>query len=100
MRLLFLTEKVEMDRTMLHDADKLNDRINVIFKRLFQARPESLGDHIRRGELQRWDSLGHLELVSSLEREFHIEIPTDEVLTMETVGDVRRTVEKLSQKPS
>ena len=53
------------------------------------------GDNVRRGELPRWDSLGHLELQSTLEKEFMIEIPVDDVLTMETVGDVRRTVAKL-----
>jgi acyl carrier protein len=79
----------------MNDTGKLNDRINSVFKRLFQASPQSLGDHVRRGELPRWDSLGHLELQSALEKEFKIEIPVDDVLTMETVGDVRRTVAKL-----
>ena len=79
----------------MNDPANLNDKINAVFKRLFQAKPESLGDNVRRGELPRWDSLGHLELQSTLEKEFKIEIPVDDVLTMETVGDVRRTVAKL-----
>jgi acyl carrier protein len=83
-----------LDYTVTNDPSTLNDRIEAIFARLFRANPAKLGDHVRRGELQRWDSLGHLELLAALEKEFQIEIPVDEVLAMETIGDVKRTVEK------
>jgi acyl carrier protein len=82
----------------MSDSNELNNRVNALFQRLFQASPEALGDSVRRGQLPRWDSLGHLELLAGLEKEFQIDIPADEVLTMETVGDVKRTVEKLYQK--
>ncbi len=83
---------------MTDDRTNSDDRIRAIFQRLFDVSPQSYRDDIRRGELQRWDSLGHLELQAALEKEFQIEIPVDEVLTMETVGDVRQTVEKLRAK--
>jgi acyl carrier protein len=82
----------------MSDSTELNNRINGIFLRLFQASPDVLKDQLRRGELQKWDSLGHLELLAALEKEFQIDIPPDEVLAMETVGDVKRTVEKICQK--
>jgi acyl carrier protein len=81
-----------------YDPGTLNNRIEAIFARLFQADPAKLGDQTRRGELPRWDSLGHLELQATLEKEFQIEIPVDDTLTMETIADVKRTVEKLCLK--
>jgi acyl carrier protein len=83
-----------MSTVMMNSGD-INDRVNAIFQRLFQAAPEALGDTVRRGQLERWDSLGHLELLTALEKEFQIDIPAEEVLSMETVGDVKRLVAKL-----
>jgi len=82
----------------MSEAGELNNRINAIFERLFQASPQMLGDQVRRRELQRWDSLGHLTLLAALEKEFQIDILPEEGLAMETVGDVKSTVEKLYQR--
>jgi acyl carrier protein len=83
---------------MTCDSSELNARVDGIFQRLFQAGPDMLKDTVRRGELPKWDSLGHLELLGALEKEFQIDIPPDELLAMETIGDVKRTVINLCQR--
>ena len=55
-------------------------------------------DRTRRGELERWDSLGHLQLLESLSTEFNIEVPPQLALQMETFLDVKRTVSDLTAR--
>ncbi|PYU58901.1 MAG: hypothetical protein DMG55_15015 [Acidobacteria bacterium] len=66
--------------------------IKVIMARVFEVRPEDITDKTRRRELERWDSLSHLALLVALQEEFHIEIPTEQALEMETLDDIKRAV--------
>lgn len=70
-------------------------RIRAIFQRLFGVDPASVKDDTRRGHLEAWDSLGHLELIVALQSEFGLEIPPDRGLEMETFADVKRIIEDL-----
>ena len=97
---LDIWSSADMFDTMTCDSNGSGKRVDVLFQRLFQASPEMLKDTIRRGELPKWDSLGHLELLAALEKEFSIDIPPDEVLAMETIGNVKQTVVRLCQKAS
>jgi acyl carrier protein len=83
----------------MNDQDPLDTQIKAIFQRLFQVDPQRLNDETRRGGLPRWDSLGHLNLLSSLEGEFNIAIPLEQALAMETFADVKRTVAELRANP-
>ncbi len=77
--------------------DKLEARLRSLFERLFNINPDQINDQVHRGELEEWDSLGHLDLLEALRVEFHIEIPPDDALSMETFADVKRTVRKLTR---
>lgn len=74
---------------------KLEAAIKAVFQRVFEVPLEEITDHTRRGELERWDSLGHLELLEALRKEFRIEIPPEQALEMETVQDIKRIVTSL-----
>ncbi|HLB88936.1 MAG TPA: acyl carrier protein [Terriglobales bacterium] len=84
-----------MRETDLHRA------IQAVFGQVFEARPEEITNQTRRGDLERWDSLGHLVLLEALREEFRIEIEPEQALEMETVGDVKRVLTTLlSEKDS
>jgi acyl carrier protein len=72
--------------------NNLDAAVKAIFRRVFEVRPEDITAQTRRGELERWDSLGHLVLLEALREEFHIEIPPERALEMETVEDIKRVV--------
>lgn len=76
-------------------SNDLDQTIKAIFKRVFEAPPEEVSDRTRRGEFERWDSLGHLVLLEALREEFQIEIEPERALEMETVGDIKRIVTAL-----
>jgi acyl carrier protein len=70
-------------------------RVEELFRELFGLHAAEASDDARRGDLPRWDSLGHLDLLVALRKEFAIDIPLDQALAMETVGDVKRIVAAL-----
>jgi acyl carrier protein len=72
--------------------------IKTIFLQVFEVSPGEITDQTRRGELERWDSLGHLVLLESLREEFRIEIEPEQALEMETIKDIKRLVTTLVNK--
>ena len=75
-----------------HELDEI---IKSVFQEVFKVRVEAVTDEIRRGALERWDSLGHLDLVESLREKFSIDITPEQALDMETVADIKRIVRGL-----
>ena len=43
-------------------------------------------------DLDVWDSLKHMELIAELEREFDVQLSFDEIVTMRSVGDIKRVL--------
>lgn len=76
----------------MSNDQNLEATIKAIMGRIFEVRPEDITDKTRRRELERWDSLSHLALLTALQEEFHIEIPPDQALEMETLEDIKRAV--------
>ena len=78
----------------MNDKD-LDAIIKAQFKSAFDVSPTEVTDDTRRGDLERWDSLGHLDLLKLLSQELQIDIPPEEALDMETVADIKRIVKQL-----
>jgi len=74
---------------------ELDARLRKIFSELFRIEPAAISDDARRGELEGWDSLGHLDLVSVLEREFGVSLDTDRALEIESFADAKRVLRSL-----
>lgn len=43
-------------------------------------------------EVETWDSMRHMELVASIEQTFGIELTMDEIVSMISVGDIKRVL--------
>jgi len=76
-------------------GNEIETALRGIFQRLFKVSPAEVRDDTRRGQLEQWDSLGHLELLEALRQEFQIDIPPEQAVDMETVRDVKRVVTAL-----
>ncbi|MCG3127981.1 MAG: hypothetical protein CHACPFDD_02854 [Phycisphaerae bacterium] len=73
----------------------LDSTLKRVFCSVFDVTPDAVTDQTRRGELERWDSLGHIDLLEALRNEFQFEIPVDQALEMETVADIKRILRSL-----
>jgi len=74
--------------------------IQAAFKAAFDVEPQSVTIETKPGDISAWDSMGHVALVSSLERAFGLSFDVDEVMEMENVREIVRIVEgKLAKRP-
>lgn len=62
----------------------MNNNIKELFAVILKVPVDSIHDETRPATLEKWDSLQHLILVSSLEEEFDIDIDPEEVVEMYT----------------
>tara|TARA_B110000008_G_C16798677_1_gene495733 strand:+ start:333 stop:557 length:225 start_codon:yes stop_codon:yes gene_type:complete len=46
------------------------------------------------GDFPEWDSLGHLNLLTTLEQEFNISFDMDETMSIQTIKDLKEILEK------
>jgi acyl carrier protein len=47
-------------------------------------------------EMDEWDSLSHMQFITTLEGEFGFELTGDEIADMQTIGDVKKIIEARS----
>lgn len=53
-----------------------------------------INDDLGPDEIESWDSLGHVELITSLEEAFDISLDVVDISRMYTVGDIKKIVGK------
>ena len=71
------------------------DRVARIFSDVFAVDSESVTLETTPDDVLKWDSLGHMNLVASLEQEFKIRFEVDDVMEM---IDVSKIVEILAAR--
>jgi acyl carrier protein len=70
----------------------MDQRIAEVFNTVFQLPPEQLTDALTPQDVAGWDSLGHVRLVTQLQEQFGVEFEVDEIMRMETVGEIKKIV--------
>jgi len=70
----------------------MEKKIILIVSKVFKKKTIQLKDSPRT--IQKWDSLGHLELISSLNRLFKIEISFEDTIKIKNVADVIKVCKK------
>lgn len=59
-----------------------------VFNEAFAVAAESITDQTVPDDIQKWDSLGHMNMVSKLESEFGTQFEVDEVMEMASVQNI------------
>jgi acyl carrier protein len=54
---------------------------------------EEAEDSLTMRDVDIWDSLKHMELIVSIEKKAGIELTFEEIVTMQSVGEIRRVLE-------
>ena len=75
--------------------------MNSKIEKIYQGIAKSLGvdraslkEDLGPGDITEWDSFAHQALIVDLEQTFAVNLDIDEVLEMETVGDIVEIIEK------
>jgi len=54
-----------------------------------------ISDGMSRKNVKEWDSMAHLMLVSEIESAFEVTMDDDDIMEIQTVGDIKKTLKKL-----
>ena len=54
-----------------------------------------ISDEMSRKSVKEWDSMAHLMLVSEIESAFEVTMNDDDIMEIQTVADIKKTLKKL-----
>ncbi|KOA20366.1 hypothetical protein CLHOM_11850 [Clostridium homopropionicum DSM 5847] len=75
----------------MSNLDKLNKILCDVFD---YASADDLSDELGPDEIEEWDSLAHVELVTQMEGTFEIGFEVIDVSRMYTIGDIKKILKK------
>jgi acyl carrier protein len=70
----------------------INERLASVFHKTFSYDSDRFSLDATPDDVPNWDSIGHMNLVSHLEQEFHVQFEVDEIMEM---SSARRIAEIL-----
>ena len=67
-------------------------KVNEVFSDVFDNKSLVISDSTTAADIEDWDSLMHITLISSIEEEFGIKFEMAEVVSFNNVGDMVDTI--------
>ena len=71
------------------------EKLREILAKVLLVDRTKINDRMSRKDVEEWDSMAHLMLVSEIESEFGIMMSDDDITEIKTVGDIKRVLRKL-----
>jgi acyl carrier protein len=74
----------------------MEQEILEVIASVFKVNPATISSTIEVRGLDSWDSLKHMEFISALEVKFKIEMSFDEIVSIQTIGDIKNILSSKS----
>jgi acyl carrier protein len=75
-------------------ATSLRDRLQTVFRNVFDDPTLEINDSMTADDLDDWDSVMHITLLVNIEQEFGIRFSTEDVMVVANVGQFIQLLEK------
>jgi len=72
----------------------MNNKLREIVSELFEVDPSEVKDELTPEDVELWDSLNHLRLVSAVEEEFQVKLSMKEIESIRSLAALRRLIEQ------
>lgn len=72
----------------------MNEKLVEIVAELFDLAPAAVDDALTPEDVELWDSMNHLRLVSAVEQEFQIKLSMQEIESIHSLGALRALIEQ------
>ncbi len=70
------------------DTKVIYDRLNKVFRDVFDDDSITVGPRTTADDIDDWDSLEHITLINAVEREFGMKFKMGEISSMKNVGEM------------
>ena len=74
--------------------DEIYARLNEVFRDVFDNQDINVSESTTAKDIDGWDSLTHISLLSAIEDEFGMEFSMGEAVKMKNVGDMVAIIER------
>ena len=72
----------------------MNEKLVEIVAELFELDPAAVDDALTPEDVELWDSMNHLRLVSAVEEEFQIKLSMREIESIRSLATLRALIEQ------
>lgn len=76
------------------ERSEIFERLNSVFRDVFDDETITVNDATTAADIDGWDSLTHITLISAVEDEFGITFNMKDVIKMKNVGDMADIIEE------
>ena len=74
--------------------EEVFERLNEVFRDVFDDESIEVNENTTSADIEDWDSLEHISLMSAVEQEFGVKFTMGQVVTMKNVGEMARLIEE------
>ncbi len=68
--------------------EEITGKLKSVFEKVFQEKDLTITREMTAKDIEKWDSLRHIQLINEVETAFGIKFRLREVLSMKNVGDL------------
>ena len=76
------------------EKNEILKELNKIFIDVFEDESILLNENTTTSDIDSWDSLNHIQMITAVEKHFKIRFELNELLNFKNVGDLCRGIEK------
>ena len=69
------------------------ENLDDILARVFRLNAEELENNLTIENIDHWDSLTHMDLISSIEEKLNLEFSIEEITSLTSIGKIRKIVQ-------
>lgn len=68
--------------------EEVYERLNEVFREVFDDEEITVNDETTADDIEDWDSLEHINLVNAIEEEFDMKFNMGQIVSMKNVGEM------------
>ncbi len=70
------------------------EKLNKILCEVFRLKEDKLNDTLTMEDIEKWDSLTHMDLVTSIEEGLNIQLTMDDIMSMKDIKTIKNIVQQ------
>jgi len=75
-------------------SDDIQEQLLSVFRSVFEIDDLQIADDMTADNIEQWDSLAHITLITEVEKSFEVRFRNAEVARLKNIGDLKALVNK------
>ena len=75
-------------------SSNVDKKLKTILAKVLLIDESKVSDEMSRKTVKEWDSMAHLMLVTEIETAFEVTLDDDDIMEIQTVADIKKTLQK------